>query len=313
MRKSSSSSSKTTTKKKIGELYGTILLKFAHFFELVLVAISLKRIRLDSKNRTLLPKHIAFVMDGNRRHAKKKKKTIEEGHRSGAEKLSEVLRWSLHLPSVKCVSVFAFSLENFKRSETEVKRIFEILKTELPKLAKSEQVLEQKCEIVVSGDKELLPKDVREACEFAERWTKRTKEERGCVLNVCVAYTGQLDFSNAIEMAIQESAASRNNDSNRNDDCSSSSSSITERTIRKHLYGNVRVSDLGEKNREMEDIVGDVDLLVRTSGATRLSDFMTTRLEKATIVFCDVLWPDFSFMDFFKIIWEYQKQQLRSI
>ena len=339
----------------------------------------------ERKRHRVIPKHIAFVMDGNRRWEKEqqlkrlekgmnnkgededkdvvenesKKSSKEKGHERGAKTLQNVLRWSLKLPQIETISVYAFSLENFNRDEREVDGLMSLCIEELPKLARSDAVRNANARIVISGRLDALSEEVRQACVNAMEETRRTswrdeKEETGgrrggekekiVVLNICLAYSGAEEFGSAAWAATEEEDEEEEEDEvgrrsgeesikrrfyyggngseNRYDrgnssrcsegggkNGSSKSSSKSNGRIGGVDGGKTRRrrSKKNEKNKLEAVILPDVDLVVRTSGTNRLSDFMTTRLENALIVFVDALWPDFGVFDFFSVIWRYRK------
>lgn len=222
---------------------------------------------LTSTNQ--IPKHIAFIMDGNRRFARNKNQQVLEGHKAGFEKLADVLIWC-RLCKVKMVTVYAFSLENFKRSQTEVDGLmklfestFEQIKGDL-KLAKKNRI-----EIKIVGEIHLLSEKIRKMiCEIHDN-NEFGGEEPACTMNVCIAYTGRQEIVNALDRA--------------------------------------------SKNQETQQFeqyfdIPPADILIRTSGETRLSDFMLyqTSQHKTRICFINSLWPDFKFLEFIKCYLEWQ-------
>ena len=281
--------------------------------------------------KMMMPRHIAFVMDGNRRWEEKEKKRRRReggrkggGHERGAETLRNVLEWSLETSThIETISVYAFSIDNFKRHEGEIDRLMRLCAQELPKLARSEGVKKAKAKIVVSGRLDLVPKEVREACIEA---MEKTKENAGkVVLNVCLAYSGAEEFGRAVWRDVEEEHNEKSggvktkgeSDEERmkrrfyygdreksNNTCASRDSRIAGRRRNRRSRGR---ENGDEKEEEFEALIPNVDLIVRTSGTKRLSDFMTTRLENAVIVFVDALWPDFGVFDFFSVIWRYRK------
>ena len=343
----------------------------------------------ERKRHRVIPKHIAFVMDGNRRWEKEqqlkrlekgmnnkgededkdvvenesKKSSKEKGHERGAKTLQNVLRWSLKLPQIETISVYAFSLENFNRDTREVDGLMSLCIEELPKLARSDAVRNANARIVISGRLDALSEEVRQACVYAMEETRRNarrdeiqeetgntregEKEKTVVLNICLAYSGAEEFGSAAWAATEEEEEEEeeeedevgrrsgeesikrrfyyggNGSENRYDRgnssrCSegggkngsnSNSSSNSNGRIDGVDGGKTRRrrSKKNEKNKLEAVILPDVDLVVRTSGTNRLSDFMTTRLENALIVFVDALWPDFGVFDFFSVIWRYRK------
>ncbi|PIK36391.1 putative dehydrodolichyl diphosphate syntase complex subunit DHDDS [Apostichopus japonicus] len=193
-----------------------------------------------------MPKHIAFIMDGNRRYARKSSIDRQEGHLQGFNKLAETLQWCLDL-GITEVTVYAFSIENFKRSKDEVDGLMHLARQ------KFEKLLEEKNEIMkhgvcirVLGDLTLLPKDVQEVVADA--------------------------------MYI-----SRNN-----------TSDISEEVLEKCFYTSHSP---------------DPDLLIRTSGEVRLSDFLLWQSSYSVLAFVEVLWPEYSIWHFFQGILYYQMNQ----
>jgi undecaprenyl pyrophosphate synthase len=241
--------------------------------------------------------------------------------------LQNVLRWSLKLRQIETISVYAFSIENFNREKKEVDELMSLCVDELPKLARSEAVRKANARILISGRMDLLREEVREACAYAMEETKRGGD---VVLNICLAYSGAEEFGVATfhEAVEGRDEGGRNNEegikrrfyyggsSSDRSGRESSSSSRNNRSSgggsssRKNASRTKKARSSKEKEEESfleEAVIPDVDLVVRTSGTNRLSDFMTTRLENALIVFVEALWPDFGVLDFFSLIWRYRK------
>ena len=342
----------------------------------------------ERKRHRVIPKHIAFVMDGNRRWEKEqqlkrlekgmnnkgededkdvvenesKKSSKEKGHERGAKTLQNVLRWSLKLPQIETISVYAFSLENFNRDAREVDGLMSLCIEELPKLARSDAVRNANARIVISGRLDALSEEVRQACVYAMEETRRNarrdeiqeetghtrggEKEKTVVLNICLAYSGAEEFGSAAWAATEEEEEEeeeeedevgrrsgeesikrrfyyggngsenrygRDNSSRFSEGGGKNGSSKSSSKSNGRIGGvdggktRRRRSKKNEKNKLEAVILPDVDLVVRTSGTNRLSDFMTTRLENALIVFVDALWPDFGVFDFFSVIWRYRK------
>ncbi|XP_066573610.1 dehydrodolichyl diphosphate synthase complex subunit DHDDS isoform X1 [Amia ocellicauda] len=224
-----------------------------------------------------MPKHIAFIMDGNRRYARKQHVERQEGHTQGFDKLAETLRWCLNL-EIQEVTVYAFSIENFKRSKEEVDGLMELAKQKFGKLLEEQDNLEKHgvC-IRVLGDLSLLPKDLQ---EVIARAVLATKTHNKCFLNVCFAYTSRHEISNAVrEMAwgVEEGLIKP--------------SDVSEFLLSRCLYtGNSP----------------DPDLLIRTSGEVRLSDFLLWQTSYSCLVFQSILWPEYSFWNLCDAILQYQ-------
>uniref|UniRef100_A0A3B4U889 Alkyl transferase n=1 Tax=Seriola dumerili TaxID=41447 RepID=A0A3B4U889_SERDU len=190
-----------------------------------------------------MPKHVAFIMDGNRRFARKKNMERQEGHMQGFNKLAETLRWCKHL-NIPEVTVYAFSIENFKRTKDEVDGLMELAKQKFERLLEERDNLEKHgvC-IRVLGDLDMLPLDLQQLIAKAVITTK-----------------------------------AHNND-------------VSEALLSECLYSNNSPNP---------------DLLIRTSGEVRLSDFLLWQTSHSCLVFQSVLWPEYSFWNLCEAILQYQ-------
>ena len=213
-----------------------------------------------------LPEHVAIIMDGNGRWAKKHKLSVSLGHRQGTETLREIIRHTDDL-HIKSLSLYAFSTENWTRSAEEVAALMQLI---LDFFASEIDELDSKnVRILILGDKGRLPEKQRETLMEAER---RTRDNTGLRLNIAVNYGGRAE----LVTAAREIATLVRNGTMREDE-------ITEKTISDHLYTR------GQP---------DVDLLIRTSGEQRLSNFLLYQNAYAEFVFPTVLWPDFTVHDY---------------
>ncbi|XP_037683994.1 dehydrodolichyl diphosphate synthase complex subunit DHDDS isoform X1 [Choloepus didactylus] len=224
-----------------------------------------------------VPKHIAFIMDGNRRYAKKCQVERQEGHSQGFNKLAETLRWCLNLGIME-VTVYAFSIENFKRSKSEVDGLMDLAREKFSRLMEEQEKLQKHgvC-IRVLGDLHLLPLDLQELIAQA---VQATKNYNKCFLNVCFAYTSRHEISNAVrEMAwgVEEGLLDP--------------SDISESLLDKCLYTSCSPHP---------------DILIRTSGEVRLSDFLLWQTSHTCLVFQPVLWPEYKFWNLCEAILRFQ-------
>ncbi|XP_071370746.1 dehydrodolichyl diphosphate synthase complex subunit DHDDS [Centroberyx affinis] len=224
-----------------------------------------------------MPKHVAFIMDGNRRFARKRNVERQEGHMQGFNKLAETLRWCLHL-NIQEVTVYAFSIENFKRAKDEVDGLLELAKQKFLRLLGERDNLEKHgvC-IRVLGDLTMLPLDLQQLIAKAVVTTRAHKK---CFLNVCFAYTSRHEITNAVrEMAwgVEQGLIK--------------SSDVSEALLSECLYSNNSPNP---------------DLLIRTSGEVRLSDFLLWQTSHSCLVFQSVLWPEYSFWNLCEAILQYQ-------
>ena len=228
--------------------------------------LALKKTPRTSDEFDKLPEHVAIIMDGNGRWARKHKLSVSKGHRQGTETLREIIRHTDDL-GIKALSLYAFSTENWKRSKEEVAALMQLI---LDFFASEIDELDAKnVRILILGDKSGLPEKQRETLKEAE---KRTEKNTGLRLNIAVNYGGRAE----LVKAAREIATLAVNGALPVD-------AITEETISDHLYTR------GQP---------DVDLLIRTSGEQRLSNFLLYQNAYAEFVFPEILWPDFTVHDY---------------
>ncbi len=208
-----------------------------------------------------LPRHVAIIMDGNGRWAKKHKMKVAMGHRQGTETLRSIIRESSDL-GIEALSLYAFSTENWKREAQEVEAlmglILEFFSSEIDELD------EKNVCIRILGDKEGLPEKQRRALYEAE---ERTAANTGLKLNIAINYGGRTEIVRATQQLAQKAAAGEIRPEE-----------ITEEMMARELY-----------TRDLPD----VDLMIRTSGEMRLSNFLLYQCAYAEFMFPAVLWPDF--------------------
>lgn len=226
-----------------------------------------------------IPRHVAIIMDGNRRFAKKMHYVRSfQGHVSGFEKLLETLEWCLDL-GITELTVYAFSIENFKRSKEEVDGLMELAKQKVAKLLEErELIMKHGVCIRVLGDLELLPSDVLESVARAVNFSR---DNTRAFLNVCFAYTSRHEMTASIKRLAQGTED-----------------------------GMIVPSDVSEELFERCLYTGDSpppDLVIRTSGEVRLSDFLLWQSSYSCLCFQDILWPEFSIWNFFSAILSYQR------
>ena len=243
------------------------------------LSLALKKAPRTSDEFDKLPKHVAIIMDGNGRWAKKHHLNVSRGHRQGTETLREIIRHTDDL-GISALSLYAFSTENWNRSEEEVAALMQLMldffESEIDELdAKNVRIL-------IMGDKGRLPERQRETLIEAEN---RTKKNSGLRLNIAINYGGRAE----LVRAARQIATLVRNGSLREED-------ITEQTLADHLYTR------GQP---------DVDLLIRTSGEKRLSNFLLYQNAYAEFVFPTVLWPDFTVHDYDEALDAYAHRERR--
>ena len=229
-----------------------------------------------------MPRHIAMIMDGNRRYATEiMNSDSNDGHKKGEEKIEEMLDWCLRL-KIQYVTVYAFSTENFKRDKEEVDFLMDLSEAALYRMADHKKIHDNKVRIRVFGDHSTLPESVREAIRYAD---ERTSSYTDYSFNVAMAYGSRQEILSAVK-DIARKVADHELDVN----------DISEKTFSEHLY----TSELP-----------DPDLILRTSGEVRMSNFLLWQLAYSELYFTDVYWPGFRYIDFLRAIRSYQQRVRR--
>jgi len=209
-------------------------------------------------------------------------KEVQEGHADGYVALRRVLEYCMRL-GIRCVSVYSFSIENFKRSPQEVEALMKLAEEKLLELCEHGDLLEEYgVRLNVLGKKELLPERVLAAVEKAEQLTRHNDR---AILNLCMPYTSRDEMTTAVQGAIQHALENGEEDSE-----------ITEKNIDAHLMTSVSGSP-------------PLDILIRTSGVKRLSDYLLWQCSEDTqIQFTSAYWPDFGLWDFLPILLDFQRK-----
>ncbi|MCL2143524.1 MAG: polyprenyl diphosphate synthase [Methanomassiliicoccaceae archaeon] len=229
-----------------------------------------------------IPNHVALIMDGNRRYAAETMHAdAKEGHLKGKDKLEEVLDWCLEL-GVKVLTVYAFSAENFSRKEDEVEFLMDLLEKSLLAFADDERIHKNRVKLKMIGDISMIPDKVAEAVRYAEG---KTSEYSDFHLNMAIAYGGRQEIKDAIKTIARKVKAGELDI----DD-------IDESLISGHMYS---------------PGLPDPDLVLRTSGELRISNFLLWQLAYSELYFSDVYWPGFRRMDFLRAIRSYQQRSRR--
>lgn len=226
-------------------------------------------------DRERLPAHVAVIMDGNGRWAKKRGLPRAAGHRAGVERVRTIIRMSSDI-GVKYLTLYAFSTENWKRPTEEVGTLMglllEYLKKELAELH------EKNVRILTLGDLSKLPSEVAKEVERAKR---TTKDNTGLTVNMAINYGGRREVVDAVKKALTEGR---------------SADDVTEEYISSLL------TTAGQP---------DPDLMIRTSGEARISNFLLYQLAYAELYFTDTLWPDFDETEYKKALGVYAERDRR--
>lgn len=229
-----------------------------------------------------LPQHVAFIMDGNRRFAWSKALNTQAGHRKGKQVLENVMDWVLEL-GIEFMTVYALSTENLTtRNGKELKGLFDLYVEGLNDISEDPRIHENRVKVQVIGRKELLPKKVNEAIDNAEA---KTSEYDAFTFTVCLAYGGREEILGAIRKLAEDHAAGE-----------LPLDAIDEKAVSKRLW----TGDMP-----------DPDLVIRTSGEERISNFLLWQSAYSELYFTDVFWPSFSRRDFLKAVQDYQLRQRR--
>ncbi|MBR5344941.1 MAG: isoprenyl transferase [Clostridia bacterium] len=221
----------------------------------------------------VLPQHVGIIMDGNGRWAKKHRLAIAFGHRAGTENLREIIRHTDDL-KIAALSLYAFSTENWRRSTDEVAALMQLI---LDFFASEIDELDEKnVRITILGDKDGLPKKQRDTLLEAEA---RTGKNTGLRLNIAINYGGRAEIVRAAKALAEEARDGRLDPA-----------AIDEEAFAQRLY------TTGQP---------DVDLLIRTSGEMRLSNFLLWQCAYAEFIFPEKLWPDFTVADYDQALTEF--------
>jgi len=225
-----------------------------------------------------VPQHVAIVMDGNGRWANARGLTRVEGHRAGEAALMDVIEGAIQA-GVKYLTVFAFSTENWKRSPDEVKFLMNYNREVLRR--RRDELDGWNVRIKWAGRRPKLWPTVIDELLVAE---KQTAKNKGLTFTMCVNYGSRIELVDAINQIVEDSKSGK------------LAGAMTEKKMQKYLL----TKDLP-----------DVDLFIRSSGETRISNFLLWQSAYAEFVFLDVLWPDFSRKDLWAAISQYSKRNRR--
>ena len=217
-----------------------------------------------------VPEHLAIIMDGNRRYARMHHyETVGLGHKDGAKKLKQIIEWLSYLHGVKILSVYAFSLLNFQRDQKEVNDLMDLAESTFKEMADNPQFFKDKrCRILFIGRIEKLEEKVQAQIQ---RVLECNPDNFEFTLNICVAYTSHDEIEKARDICLEKNV-------------------------------NVTIDNVFENLQ----IPSKPNLLVRTSGAMRMSNFMLLQCANCPIIISEILWPDLSFIDLIDILLRYQ-------
>lgn len=229
-----------------------------------------------------IPRHVAVIMDGNGRWAKKRALNRLRGHKAGIEAVRETIRAASDV-GVRYLTIYSFSTENWKRPEEEVDGLMELFAKTM--LAEVDGLHDEQVRVMTIGDLSVLPPQTRDA--FAQAWEK-TRNNDGMTLVVAVNYGARQEILRAADTCVQEAL--------RRQKAGEPVEPVSASQFESHLY------TAG---------IPDPELLIRTSGEMRLSNFLLWQAAYTEFVATDVLWPDFDRYEFLRALLEYQGRDRR--
>ncbi len=230
---------------------------------------------MDSK----VPRHVAIILDGNRRYAKKLGLQPWKGHIYGVKKLNELLSWCREL-GIKEITLYSFSIENFKRTKAEKNFLFKIFKEEFEKMKYKKEIFKNKIRINVIGRLDMFPKEIRKSMLHI---MKKTRNHKNFIVNFAMAYGGRQEIVDSLKKI---AILIKNNKINPND--------INEKIITQNLY-----------------LKSEPDLVIRPGGEIRTSNFLTWQSAYSEWIFINKLWPDFTKKDLIDCVEEFNLRERR--
>lgn len=240
-----------------------------------------ERLLTQEVKSSRIPRHIAIIMDGNRRYAKRFGQISSFGHKKGAGVTEKVMEWACEL-GIEHLTIYAFSTENFSRSDDEKDKLFDLIRVKFDEIGEDERTHKRKMRVHAIGDIERLPDPLQESIRNVEFATSGYDKFN---LNVALAYGGRQE----IVLAVQEIARKIKSGEMDIED-------INEETISDHLYPAGKTA------------IPDVDLIIRTGGDERVSNFLPWQANgnECASYFCAPFWPEFRKVDFLRSIRTYQ-------
>lgn len=228
-----------------------------------------------------VPSHIGIITDGNRRYARERGISPNEGHVKGKEKLEEVLEWCMEI-GTSAVTIYGFSTENFMRNPEEVEFLLHLIDDSLNALMKDERVSKNRIRVKVIGELKLLPDFLRNTIEKVQKGTEAYGDFK---LNLAIGYGGREEIINAVKKIADEVKMGK-----------ISTDDINEDLFHSYLY---------------DSSVPDPDLIFRTSGEERISNFLLWQGAYSELYFSDINWPDLRKIDFLRAVYTYQGRKRR--
>ena len=227
------------------------------------------------------PSHVGLILDGNRRWADQLGLDHAAGHRQGAKKVKQLLEWCREI-GIKSLTIYAFSTENFNRPKEEIDAITDIFRDNVKEALNGDAIHENQVRVKVMGRLDLIPPDVVQLVRSLEEKTMRYDK---FFLNIAFAYGGRAEIVDAVKKIASEVEV-----------------------------GKIKIEDIDEGKIERGLYTAhlpksDADLIIRTSGEERLSNFLLWQSAYSELVFIDIFWPDFRKYDLWRAIRTYQKRE----
>lgn len=220
-----------------------------------------------------VPKHVAIILDGNRRYAKKHVLKPWAGHEKGSKIVESLFDWCDEL-GIKELTLYAFSYENFKRNKTEVDFLMKLFKKQMETLEKDERIEKKRIKVIFIGRLNLFPEEMQ---DIMKRIENKTKNNDNFKINFAMGYGGRIEIVDAVNKIIKKNIKE-----------------VDEDTITENLY-----------------LSSEPDLVIRTGGEKRVSNFLIWQSYYSEWYFTDKLWPEFTKEDLIKAIEEFGKRERR--
>ena len=230
-----------------------------------------------------IPSHIGIILDGNRRWATSQGFSEGLGHEEGANRAEELLDWCQDL-GIKTVTLYVLSTENLDRPPAELVELFELIQVRLSRLLTDERITRYKVRVRAIGQLELLPQSIKDLLAAIETKTSGFDDH---YLNIAVAYGGRAELIDMVRSVAQDVKNGK-----------LGPDEIDEDTVSKRLYTSYLPNQ-------------EPDLIIRTSGEERMSGFLLWQGAYSELVFMDVFWPAFRFIDLLRAVRTYQKRRRR--
>ena len=230
-----------------------------------------------------LPKHLALILDGNRRWAKKNLSIPKDGHWRGADAVENLLDWCEEF-DIKIITLYALSAENLDRKDEELSHLFDLIKNRLEKLYVDPRIHRNKMRVKAMGRIELLPESIKDVLRRLDELTVNYNDH---FLNIAIAYGGQDELVDAIK-----------------------------KIGGKIKNGSLEINEINKKEIEANLYTSHLpqsapDMILRTSGEKRLSGFLMWQSAYSELVFMDIFWPEFRKIDLMRAIRTFQKRKRR--